>query len=289
MRRSVPPLMRRAFSRLAFCCLVVAALIPPPIVLAQPSLTAPLTPTATDDRGTADTETHTPSDATSADHTATVRDPFVHLFTNFWTDLRHLPSANTALVLGIGGALALATHPADRTVTFHASQSGSVEEALDAGATIGGGLVQIGGAAAIYAVARVSHSPRFGTFGADLVRAQVFNAVLTQSVKTAVQRTRPDGANYSFPSGHASAAFATATVIQRHFGWKAAIPAYAVAAYVGGSRLSENRHYLSDVVFGASLGIVAGRTVTLGRTRLAIAPIARARAAGISFTVLGQQ
>ena len=41
-------------------------------------------------------------------------------------------------------------------------------------------------------------------------------------------------------------------------------PAYAVAAYVGASRVQAGKHFTSDVVFGAALGIVAGRTVTLG-------------------------
>jgi hypothetical protein len=50
-------------------------------------------------------------------------------------------------------------------------------------------------------------------------------------------------------------------VLQRHFGWKGAL-AYSVSAYVAASRLHENRHYLSDVIFGAAIGTVAGRTVT---------------------------
>jgi membrane-associated phospholipid phosphatase len=40
------------------------------------------------------------------------------------------------------------------------------------------------------------------------------------------------------------------------------VPTYSVASYVAISRLHENRHYLSDVVFGAALGIASGRTVT---------------------------
>ena len=38
--------------------------------------------------------------------------------------------------------------------------------------------------------------------------------------------------------------------------------AYSVSAYVAASRLHENRHHLSDVIFGAAVGTVAGRTVT---------------------------
>jgi hypothetical protein len=40
------------------------------------------------------------------------------------------------------------------------------------------------------------------------------------------------------------------------------VPAYAFASYVAMSRLHDNRHYLSDVVFGSTVGIISGRTVT---------------------------
>ena len=81
--------------------------------------------------------------------------------------------------------------------------------------------------------------------------------------------------------------FATATVVKEHFGWKAGIPAYAVAAYVGASRIQDNKHYLSDVAFGATLGIVAGRTVTLGtrNMKFAVTPVSGPRGGmGIGLT-----
>ncbi len=56
--------------------------------------------------------------------------------------------------------------------------------------------------------------------------------------------------------------FAAATVLQQHLGYRAAIPTYTVASYVAISRLHDNRHYASDVAFGAALGIVVGRSVT---------------------------
>jgi membrane-associated phospholipid phosphatase len=114
------------------------------------------------------------------------------------------------------------------------------------------------------------------------------NAALTQGIKFAVRRPRPDGGRYSFPSGHASAAFATAAVIQRHYGWKVAIPAYGLATYVGTSRLSENRHFASDVIFGAAIGIVSGRAVSVGhgRARFDLFPIARPGGAGVGFTLV---
>ena len=56
---------------------------------------------------------------------------------------------------------------------------------------------------------------------------------MVQALKYTVRRERPDGSNNkSFPSGHAASAFATATVLQRHYGWKVGAPAYALGSYV---------------------------------------------------------
>jgi membrane-associated phospholipid phosphatase len=136
--------------------------------------------------------------------------------------------------------------------------------------------VQVAGAFAAYGLGRILSEPGVEHLGRDLVRAQVLTQTLTFALKFAVARERPDGSdNRSFPSGHASGTFATATVLQRRYGWQAGIPAYAVAGYVGCSRLNEGRHYLSDVVFGAALGITAGRTVTidLARVRFTVSPV----------------
>ena len=54
-----------------------------------------------------------------------------------------------------------------------------------------------------------------------------------QGIKVIVRRERPDGSSgFSFPSGHATITMAGATVLQQHLGWKAAVPTYAIAAYV---------------------------------------------------------
>jgi membrane-associated phospholipid phosphatase len=76
-----------------------------------------------------------------------------------------------------------------------------------------------------------------------------------------VQRERPDMSDHrSFPSGHASNAFAMASVFARHYK-KLAIPLYGVATYVAASRMAANKHYFSDVVAGSGLGWVIGRSV----------------------------
>src|SRR5581483_11928226 len=103
---------------------------------------------------------------------------------------------------------------------------------------------------------------------------ELMSEMLVFGIKQATRRSRPEGSGYSFPSGHTTVAFASATVLQQHFGWKAGVPAYAVASYVAASRVEMNKHHLSDVVFGAALGIAAGRTIPVGRGHgLTVTPI----------------
>jgi membrane-associated phospholipid phosphatase len=121
---------------------------------------------------------------------------------------------------------------------------------------------------ATYAIGKIAHRPEAVHVGGDLIRAQVLTGVLTQSLKYGVDRTRPNGGRRSFPSGHSSASFASAAVVGGHFGWKGAVPAYAVASFIGWTRVRDHVHYPSDVIFGAAMGILVGHTVTAGhRTR----------------------
>ena len=116
--------------------------------------------------------------------------------------------------------------------------------------------------AGMFTGGRLSQNQRFRAMTYDMLDAALVNAAYTEVFKRTVRRERPDGLdNKSFPSGHTSNAFTLATVAERHYGWKVGLPAYAVAALVGASRLQQNRHYLSDVVAGATLGYVVGHTV----------------------------
>lgn len=216
---------------------------------------------------------------------------FRSLFTDLGQDVRRLGSRDTALILGLGVGLGAAVHSQDGSLTRRAAQSTTLDSVFETGAFGGSGLIQVGGAFGTYAVGRAFNSAHAATVGADLVRAQLMTAVFTQGLKLAVGRRRPDGTRYSFPSGHTSATFATATVLQRHLGWKVGVPAYAFASYVAGSRLQENKHYASDVIVGAALGMVSGRAVTVGRGRatFAVSPFASGGGAGIGFTLVGAQ
>lgn len=87
-------------------------------------------------------------------------------------------------------------------------------------------------------------------------------ALTTWALKESVRRPRPfagGGQMHSFPSGHTSGAFCAATCIERNSGIGAGIPAYALAALTGYSRVDSARHYPSDVLAGAAIGILSAR------------------------------
>jgi membrane-associated phospholipid phosphatase len=176
-------------------------------------------------------------------------------------DLARLGRARPLIVLGAGGAAAAALHPADGRIGRALSSSAPAEATLDGGSTLGGSAVQFGVAGAVYGAGLATHREGAAAVGSALLEAQVVEGILAQGLKYAVNRSRPDGGRYSFPSGHTSSAFATADVLLQRFGWKVGLAAYAGAAYVGASRISERQHYLSDVLFGAAIGVASARAL----------------------------
>jgi membrane-associated phospholipid phosphatase len=190
------------------------------------------------------------------------------------SDYRNFFSVDTATWLGLGGVAALAIHGADDSLATEASEPGTVS--LPGGSVYGSQLLQIPVAIAWWAVGEAMGSPRNAEAGRDLLRAQISVFSWTYAIKFATQRERPNGDPRSFPSGHASTSFATAMVLQEHYGWKIGLPAFAAAAYTAASRVADRQHWASDVVFGAALGMVSGRTVTirLRESHVAVAPVA---------------
>jgi hypothetical protein len=190
-------------------------------------------------------------------------------------DFEHLPSAPNAMITVAGTGAAFAVHPLDDNVNAKLrGHEDAASPAFALGKWIGQTPVQVGVALGVYTYGRTRHADKVSHFGMDLLRAQIVTGVLTTGLKYATQRERPDHSNdHSFPSGHASVTFATATVIERHLGWKMSAVGYSVAAYVASSRLHDNRHWLSDVVFGAAVGTIGGRTVTQhGRNSWTLVP-----------------
>ena len=120
-------------------------------------------------------------------------------------------------------------------------------------------------------------------------QAYITGAVVETVLKTLTGRTRPNfynpaveaepkftgpfgntskdyqgkRSNSSFPSGHTTVAFAAATVFAKEYANHPIIPiiAYTSASLIGISRITENKHWLTDVLVGAALGYVTGNQV----------------------------
>ena len=197
-------------------------------------------------------------------------------------------------ILGVGLGASLLARPVDDDIPngrFNSELYGGngLDRLFESGELIGGTLFQVGAALTTFTMGKATSNSEVENLGRDLIRAQIVAQGLTQGIKHTVRRTRPDeSSKTSFPSGHSSSTFATATVLQRRYGWNVGLPAYGLAGYVAASRLSENKHFLSDVIFGAALGIVAGRTVTfgIGKSRFAILPIAVPDGTGVQVSLL---
>lgn len=95
-----------------------------------------------------------------------------------------------------------------------------------------------------------------------IAKGSLLNFSLTLGMKYLFANERPDGTQYSFPSGHTANAFVGATFLSmeygEHYPW---IPyvAYGMASMVGGMRIYHQRHRLSDVLFGAGIGILSSK------------------------------
>ena len=87
-----------------------------------------------------------------------------------------------------------------------------------------------------------------------MIRATAYPALLSTLLKASIQENRPNGAKYSFPSGHATTIFAFATAVACEHPWYWGVPAFALAGFVGISRMNDNKHYFHDVLAGATLG-----------------------------------
>ena len=102
------------------------------------------------------------------------------------------------------------------------------------------------------------------------------NIGITYALKYTVNKQRPENhGDYSFPSGHTSAAFQGATFIHRRNGLKYSIPAYVGAIYVGWSRIEgeSDKHDLVDVAAGAAIGILTSYYFTKPYKSIVISPV----------------
>jgi len=85
---------------------------------------------------------------------------------------------------------------------------------------------------------------------------------ISYALKYTIDETRPNGEDHSFPSNHASIAFASAEFMRKRYGWNYGIPAYLASVFVAYSRVEADQHYVHDVLAGAAIGILSSYLFT---------------------------
>lgn len=94
-----------------------------------------------------------------------------------------------------------------------------------------------------------------------ILKSELIMAAIVFPVKTFSKELRPDSSNYqSFPSGHTAEAFVAASVVHkeyRHLSPWYGVGAYAIATSVAAFRMLNNKHWQSDVIAGAGIGLLS--------------------------------
>lgn len=131
--------------------------------------------------------------------------------------------------------------------------------------------------------------------GRDSLEAQFWAAgVVTPILKRAAGRSRPNAElgtykfrpgrsdSESFPSGHATNAFAAATAIAGHYDtWIVPTIVYTVATSVAASRLNDHVHWPSDVVAGALIGRAVAKGIVFRHQQVRVTPVVAPHGGGL--------
>lgn len=185
--------------------------------------------------------------------------------TPLWTPVENpgfdslVPRGPLALLLagGLATAMSWKAENADRTAAV--LDNSWLDGFSDFGDFYGDGVTLGIATLGMLLLGHTTGNGRLSAAGVDMTRSLLASGAVVWGLKFGVNRTRPSGGSYSFPSGHTAAAFAVAPVFEKHFGWKVGVPAYALGVVTAAARMEDHRHYLSDVLFGAAIGVAAGR------------------------------
>lgn len=167
-----------------------------------------------------------------------------------------------ALYLATGAVLSIWSHDEESPEAARRLLDDSwLDGFADLGNAYGDGFVLGGASLGVLAIGRMTDSPTADAVGGDLCETFLLASGTAWAGKVAIGRRRPAGGPHSFPSGHTTVAFSMVPVLGHHFGWRASLPALVLAGATALGRMEEFRHYQSDVLAGAALGLACGEIV----------------------------
>lgn len=163
---------------------------------------------------------------------------------------------------------------------------GTLNDVID---NTGASYTHLGGAAVLYGFSLFTQSPLLHEVSLDALHALTIEIPLVMGLKEAFSTERPNGEDDGFPSGHTASTFALAAVIHENFGLIPGLAGYTWGTLVALHRIDTKHHDLSDVIFGAGLGVAIGFAASRnGAPRLADVELkpwldTRSRAKGLAI------
>lgn len=188
----------------------------------------------------------------------------LHLPVKLVDDLPHCIVADNIPIVLTGGTLtALDWAFLDKQNSLASYlQTWNTQPLWNVGDFYGEAWIQGGFGVGGWGLGALTNDLRLQEFGRDTIEALAYDGVISLAFKVTVARERPSGGNTeSFPSGHSITSFCFAPVVTKYWGLEAGIAAYALAGLDGFSRIEGYHHYLSDVLAGATFGILIGDAV----------------------------
>lgn len=276
--------------RKIICCLLIVLILPLPELLAQSEESTQTQETQTQETNKHATETANPKTVVSPEENPFeefISPPYTCMFCRVYAgtllqDAKHVVIFPTYfdskkwLLFGgaVGSLFVISAFDDDIQDAIQRNRSRVTDKAAS--------IINPFGFQAAYAVIAgiylqgvFAHNAKSKVVALDAIAASVVSwGVGATLLKIITGRARPEknegqyhfdpfstnGEDNSFPSGHATQAFALAAVLSSHYHSKWVwIPAYTFAGLVGLARMDKNRHWASDVVGGALLGTVVGK------------------------------
>ena len=178
-----------------------------------------------------------------------------------------------SLIAGVTGAFfVLDDEIMEESQDFRSSTTDDMTDFLE---PFGNGAFTLPALAGLYLYGRYGENQKAERTALLATESFLITGLFTTVLKVSFGRHRPstgnsadtfDGpstSNKSFPSGHTSTAFAIATVVANEYEDVPLVPSisYGIATLAGLSRINDNKHWASDVFFGAALGYFTSKTI----------------------------
>lgn len=196
----------------------------------------------------------------------TFRSDIHSLPARFLEEIDSLATLENAFFLGTAGGIAAVLHNnVDASVARHQPRSGNASDVItDFGDAFPVQLPILGG---MYATSLWLQNDELHELTLTMFTTYKFTLLTSIALQYATRTRHSDDGVFNllsdsgFPSEQTATTFALAAVVDEAYGWQGGLPAYLFAGVIAWAEVDQNQHTVSDVVFGAALGFVIGKSI----------------------------